>query len=141
MLMDGFTLETSVNGSKEEDYKLSIARRTFSNFLKANTLRTLSPSRIWDYQTIILDYHDNDIKETNEICFWSEGNSHSMMLWRGEYLETVYMRSRYVLQIYVYGDSFQSYLVAVVVPNPEALIPWAKQNEITVYFSSFKYFQ
>jgi long-chain acyl-CoA synthetase len=48
----------------------------------------------------------------------------------GEYLETIYMRSRYVLQIYVYGDSFQSYLVAVVVPNLETLIAWAKQHEI-----------
>jgi long-chain acyl-CoA synthetase len=58
----------------------------------------------------------------------------TFFFFRGEYLETVYMRSRYVLQIYVHGDSFQSYLVAVVVPNPETLIPWAKQQQITVSY-------
>ena len=30
------------------------------------------------------------------------------------------------MQIFVYGDSFQSYLVAVVVPDAEEVAPWAK---------------
>jgi long-subunit acyl-CoA synthetase (AMP-forming) len=37
-----------------------------------------------------------------------------------------------VLQSYVYGDSLKSYLVAVIVPNLENLIPWARQNGINV---------
>jgi long-chain acyl-CoA synthetase len=32
------------------------------------------------------------------------------------------------MQIYVYGDSFKNYLVGIAVPDPETLLPWAKQN-------------
>lgn len=38
-----------------------------------------------------------------------------------EYLEQVYSRAAPVSQIFVYGDSFNSYLVAVIVPNLELL--------------------
>eukprot|EP00029_Vermamoeba_vermiformis_P011063 TRINITY_DN598_c0_g1_i1.p1 TRINITY_DN598_c0_g1~~TRINITY_DN598_c0_g1_i1.p1 ORF type:complete len:659 (+),score=220.18 TRINITY_DN598_c0_g1_i1:19-1995(+) len=48
----------------------------------------------------------------------------------GEFLETIYGKCPYVLQSYVYGDSLKSYLVAVVVPNLENLIPWARQHGI-----------
>jgi len=44
-----------------------------------------------------------------------------------EYLETVYIRCPYVSQIFVTGDSLQNYLVAIVIPDPEALIPAAAQ--------------
>ena len=50
---------------------------------------------------------------------------------QGEYvaaekLEGVYVRSKYVGQIWVYGDSLRSWLVAIVVPDRETIIPWAK---------------
>ncbi len=35
-----------------------------------------------------------------------------------------------VLQAFVYGDSLRSQLVAVVVPDPEVLLPWAKERGI-----------
>lgn len=52
---------------------------------------------------------------------------------QGEYIapekiENVYMRSPFVMQIFVYGDSLKANLVGVVVPDPEYLLPWAKQR-------------
>lgn len=52
---------------------------------------------------------------------------------QGEYiaaekLEGVYTRSPYISQMFIYGDSFKSYLVGIVVVDMETLVPWAKQN-------------
>ncbi|KAJ2040869.1 medium-chain fatty acid-CoA ligase faa2 [Coemansia sp. RSA 455] len=44
-----------------------------------------------------------------------------------EYLETVYSRCPLVQNIFVHGDSLQSKLVAVVVPDPETFLPWARK--------------
>ncbi|KAL9168279.1 hypothetical protein ABFS82_04G005200 [Erythranthe guttata] len=45
-----------------------------------------------------------------------------------EYLEKVYGITPIVEDIWVYGDSFKSMLVSVVVPNEENTKTWAKQN-------------
>ncbi|KAK4482127.1 hypothetical protein RD792_009266 [Penstemon davidsonii] len=45
-----------------------------------------------------------------------------------EYLEKVYGITPMVEDIWVYGDSFKSMLVAVVVPNEEAIKKWGHQN-------------
>jgi len=47
-----------------------------------------------------------------------------------EYLEAVYSRSRLVSQVFVYGDSFKTYLLCVVVPNFEVGKQWAKDKGI-----------
>lgn len=47
-----------------------------------------------------------------------------------EYLENLFQRSKYILQIFVYGDSFKTHLVGVIVPDPDVLLPWAKANGI-----------
>eukprot|EP00878_Enallax_costatus_P000737 GHUV01000851.1.p1 GENE.GHUV01000851.1~~GHUV01000851.1.p1 ORF type:complete len:760 (+),score=146.74 GHUV01000851.1:92-2281(+) len=54
---------------------------------------------------------------------------------QGEYIapekiENVYMRSPLVLQAFVYGDSLMPQLVAVVVPDPETLLPWARERNL-----------
>eukprot|EP01125_Pyxidicula_operculata_P002057 TRINITY_DN12012_c0_g1_i1.p1 TRINITY_DN12012_c0_g1~~TRINITY_DN12012_c0_g1_i1.p1 ORF type:complete len:716 (-),score=149.06 TRINITY_DN12012_c0_g1_i1:79-2226(-) len=50
---------------------------------------------------------------------------------QGEYvapekLENLFVRSNFVAQIFVYGSSLKHFLVAVVVPDPEFVLPWAK---------------
>uniref|UniRef100_H3CZQ7 Long-chain-fatty-acid--CoA ligase n=1 Tax=Tetraodon nigroviridis TaxID=99883 RepID=H3CZQ7_TETNG len=58
---------------------------------------------------------------------------HIFKLSQGEYIapekiENVYMRSAPVLQVFVHGDSLQSYLVGIVVPDPEVFVGWAKER-------------
>ena len=45
-----------------------------------------------------------------------------------EKIETLLGRCKLVAQVFVYGDSLQSYLVAVVVPDAEEVAGWAKAN-------------
>ncbi|KAJ2223714.1 medium-chain fatty acid-CoA ligase faa2 [Coemansia sp. RSA 485] len=51
---------------------------------------------------------------------------------QGEYvapeaLENVYGNDSLVLQMFVHGDSLQSSLVGIVVPDPETFVPWAQK--------------
>lgn len=45
-----------------------------------------------------------------------------------EHLEMVYGMSLYVESVWVYGNSYESFLVAVVVPNEQSLQSWAASN-------------
>ena len=45
-----------------------------------------------------------------------------------EELESIFSKSKYIAQIWVYGNSFQICLVAVVVPDIEAIMHWAQQS-------------
>ena len=47
---------------------------------------------------------------------------------RPEYIQNVYKLNKFVGSIYVYGNSLQRYLVAIVVPDWEVLIPFIKDN-------------
>ena len=53
-----------------------------------------------------------------------------------ERIEAVYKRCALVEQVWVYGNSFESSLVAVVVPKEEALSSWAAANGIEGGFRS-----
>ncbi|XP_037537041.1 long-chain-fatty-acid--CoA ligase 1 [Nematolebias whitei] len=58
---------------------------------------------------------------------------HIFKLAQGEYvapekIENVYLRSVPVLQVFVHGDSLQSYVVGIVVPDKEVFVNWAKER-------------
>uniref|UniRef100_A0A7N6ADR5 Arachidonate--CoA ligase n=1 Tax=Anabas testudineus TaxID=64144 RepID=A0A7N6ADR5_ANATE len=60
---------------------------------------------------------------------------HIFKLAQGEYIspekiENIYIRSEPVAQLYVHGDSLQSCLVGIVVPDPEVMPEWAKKKGI-----------
>uniref|UniRef100_A0A3P9HC49 Arachidonate--CoA ligase n=1 Tax=Oryzias latipes TaxID=8090 RepID=A0A3P9HC49_ORYLA len=60
---------------------------------------------------------------------------HIFKLAQGEYIspekiENIYIRSEPVAQLYVHGDSLQSCLVGIVVPDPEIMPDWAKKKGI-----------
>uniref|UniRef100_A0AAY4E7Z5 Long-chain-fatty-acid--CoA ligase n=1 Tax=Denticeps clupeoides TaxID=299321 RepID=A0AAY4E7Z5_9TELE len=58
---------------------------------------------------------------------------HIFKLAQGEYIspekiENIYIRSEPVSQLYVHGDSLQSCLVGIVVPDPEVFSSWAQKK-------------
>uniref|UniRef100_A0A8C3A692 Arachidonate--CoA ligase n=1 Tax=Cyclopterus lumpus TaxID=8103 RepID=A0A8C3A692_CYCLU len=58
---------------------------------------------------------------------------HIFKLSQGEYIapekiENVYVRCVPVLQVFVHGDSLESYLIGIVVPDPEVFVSWAKDR-------------
>ncbi|XP_030167983.1 long-chain-fatty-acid--CoA ligase 1 isoform X3 [Lynx canadensis] len=58
---------------------------------------------------------------------------HIFKLAQGEYIapekiENIYVRSEPVAQVFVYGESLQAFLIAIVVPDAETLCPWAQKR-------------
>ena len=43
-------------------------------------------------------------------------------------IEDMYITSKYVAQVYVYGNDFKGDLVAIVVPDKEVIMSWAKEK-------------
>ncbi|CAH0387269.1 unnamed protein product [Bemisia tabaci] len=60
---------------------------------------------------------------------------HIFKLAQGEYIvpdkiENVYIRSQYVHQVFVYGESLKSCIIAIVVPEVDVVKCWALENKI-----------
>jgi long-chain acyl-CoA synthetase len=81
---------------------------------------------------------------TGDIGCWNADGTLSIIdrkknifkLSQGEYvaaekIEGVYAKSKYVAQIFVYGDSYQSTLVGVVVPDPEIAEAWGQSHGLS----------
>ncbi|KAL6500232.1 Long-chain-fatty-acid--CoA ligase 2 (Long-chain acyl-CoA synthetase 2) (Fatty acid activator 2) [Orobanche hederae] len=80
-------------------------------------------------------FHTGDIGEmlSNGVVKIIDRKKNLIKLTQGEYvaveyLEKVYTITPVVEDIWVYGDTFKSMLVSVVVPNEENILKWAKQN-------------
>ncbi|XP_008197074.1 long-chain-fatty-acid--CoA ligase 5 isoform X5 [Tribolium castaneum] len=60
---------------------------------------------------------------------------HIFKLSQGEYIvpekiENIYIRSQYVSQVYVHGESLKSCIIAIVVPDVDVIKCWATENGI-----------
>ena len=84
---------------------------------------------------------------TGDIGQWLENGTlqiidrkkHIFKLAQGEYIapekiEGVYMRTAMVGQIFVDGNSLESFVVAIVVPDAESALSWAKKNGLAEDF-------
>jgi len=80
-------------------------------------------------------FHTGDIGEWQEngVMKIIDRKKNIFKLAQGEYvavemIETILIRAKYVMQLFVHGDSLKDYLVAIVVPDAETVLPWARQN-------------
>ena len=58
---------------------------------------------------------------------------HIFKLAQGEYiapekLENIFVQSKYIQQIFVHGDSLQTYIVGIIVVDPDTTKIWAEKN-------------
>ncbi|XP_057550300.1 probable CoA ligase CCL6 [Amaranthus tricolor] len=113
--------------------------------LRGNTLFSGYHKRPDLTQEVLIDgwFHTGDIGE------WQPDGSMKIIdrkknifkLSQGEYiavenLESIYLRCNLITSIWVYGNSFESFLVAVVVPERKAVEDWAANNNQTGDFKT-----
>lgn len=80
---------------------------------------------------------------TGDIARWAktgqieiiDRKKHIFKLAQGEYvaperIENIYIQSKYIAQVFVYGNGFKSYTVAIAVLDEEVLKKYAKDNNI-----------
>lgn len=96
-----------------------------------------------ELETKMLFDEDGWLK-TGDVGCWTEQGTLQIIdrkknifkLSQGEYvaaekLSTAYLKSLFVAQVFVYGDSKRSFLVGIVVPDKEYLEEWCAENKVT----------
>ncbi|CAN1278278.1 Probable CoA ligase CCL6 [Linum perenne] len=108
--------------------------------LRGNTLFSGYHKREDLTREVLVDgwFHTGDIGELqpNGSMKIIDRKKNIFKLSQGEYvavenLENTYSRCPLVASIWVYGNSFESFLVAVVIPDKQALEDWAARNNVT----------
>jgi len=94
---------------------------TADGWLRTHDIVQLNPE---DMSIKIIDRFNNVIKLSNEEFITVE------------LLEKIYEESQFIAQIYVHAAPDKDYLVAVAVPKPETIIPWAKAKGLPADFAS-----
>ena len=79
---------------------------------------------------IVLTGHGNAVKIIDRV-------KNIFKLSQGEYvapekLENVLVKNKYVEQVWIYGDSLQSYIVSVIVPRTQSCVEFLKTKGIDV---------
>ncbi|XP_054266091.1 long-chain-fatty-acid--CoA ligase 1 isoform X2 [Macrosteles quadrilineatus] len=87
-------------------------------------------------------HHTGDIGQwlPNGVLKIIDRKKHIFKLSQGEYIvpekiENVYIRSQYVHQVFVHGESLKSCIIAIVVPDVDVIKSWALENHIDGTFS------
>jgi len=87
-------------------------------------------------------HHTGDIGQwlPNGVLKIIDRKKHIFKLSQGEYIvpekiENIYIRSQYVHQVFVYGESLKSCIIAIVVPDVDVVKSWAFENNIEGTFS------
>jgi len=96
-----------------------------------------------DEQKTKEDFDSEGWFHTGDIGMWNKDGTLSLIdrkknffkLSQGEYiaaekLELIYARSKYINQIFVYGDSYTPFLIAVVVLEPSFISDWAENRKV-----------
>ncbi|XP_065857679.1 probable CoA ligase CCL6 [Euphorbia lathyris] len=113
--------------------------------LRGNTLFSGYHKRDDLTKEVVIDgwFHTGDIGELqpNGAMKIIDRKKNIFKLSQGEYvavenLENTYSRCPLVSSIWIYGNSFESFLVSVVVPEGQALQDWAANNNVTGDFES-----
>uniref|UniRef100_A0A0R0J2S5 AMP-binding enzyme C-terminal domain-containing protein n=1 Tax=Glycine max TaxID=3847 RepID=A0A0R0J2S5_SOYBN len=88
-------------------------------------------------------FHTGDIGEwqSNRAMKIIDRKKNLFKLSQGEYIaveniENKYLQCPLIASIWVYGNNFESFLVAVVVPERKAIEDWAKEHNLTDDFKS-----
>jgi len=82
-------------------------------------------------------YHTGDIGswDSNGTLKIVDRVKNIFKLQQGEYIapekiENIYVRSKYVAQAFIYGNSFKSTLIGIIVPEEPVVLEWAKEHDI-----------
>ncbi|CAF1204257.1 unnamed protein product [Adineta ricciae] len=81
---------------------------------------------------------------TGDVARWApagqiqiiDRKKHMFKLAQGEYvaperIENIYVQSQYVAQVFVYGNGYKSFTVAILVPDADVLEKYARENNIS----------